>query len=190
MRKIPEHLESPVDNLIYSTIDEVSELFYKWRWSPNMITTLSSFFGLLSVYLLYIDKFILAGIMYFISYYFDCLDGYYARKYNMVTEFGDYYDHFKDVSVFILLGIVLFKKKLYTGLLFFIPLILIMCVHFGCQEIYYGKNESGTLNFTKNIACKFVDNKNVEKVMKFTRHFGCGTIIFLFCIYIMTRKIS
>ena len=27
----------------------------------------------------------------------DCLDGFYARKYNMTSQFGDYLDHLSDV---------------------------------------------------------------------------------------------
>ena len=45
------------------------------------------------------NNYILACIYYFISYFFDVLDGIYAREYNMVSEFGDYYDHIKDIVV-------------------------------------------------------------------------------------------
>ena len=36
----------------------------------------------------------------FVGYFFDCMDGHFARKYNMVTEFGDMYDYITDLSKF------------------------------------------------------------------------------------------
>ena len=40
---------------------------------------------------------------------YDVLDGNYAKKYKMVTKFGDLYDHIKDISVNILLVFVFYK---------------------------------------------------------------------------------
>ena len=31
--------------------------------------------------------------MFLLSYYFDTVDGKFARKYNMATKMGDYLDH-------------------------------------------------------------------------------------------------
>ena len=39
-----------------------------------------------------------------LGYYFDCIDGPMARKYNMVTVFGDYYDHGTDIICFTLVN--------------------------------------------------------------------------------------
>jgi len=136
VRKIPENLENPIDDLIYHDMDNVSSIFKKYNFTPNMLTTISAFFGLLSIYAICKDKFLSAGIFYFISYYFDCLDGYFARKYDMVTKFGDYYDHVKDIVIFVCLVYVLIYKKLYSGLIFLLPFAFLMLVHFGCQEVY------------------------------------------------------
>ena len=185
VRKIPENLENPIDNLIYKDIDKVSSLFKKYNFTPNMLTSISAFFGLISIYAISKDKFLSAGIFYFISYYFDCLDGYFARKYDMVTKFGDYYDHVKDIVILFGLVYVLIYKKLYSGLIFLLPFFFLMLVHFGCQEVYYDKDESDSLNFTKCL-CPTKDITKVEKILTFTRYFGCGTMVLLFCIYIIS----
>lgn len=190
MRKIPEHIENPVDNLIYSSVDGLCKTLKKFNFTPNMITTLSAFFGLLSIYLICKEKFLLGGIMYFISYYFDCVDGYYARKYDMVTKFGDYYDHVKDVVVFIGIVWVLIYKRLYSGIFFLIPVVLLMLSHFGCQEIYYGKEDESTSLKMLQKMCPAERGENLEKVMRFTRWFGCGTFALLFSIYVASYQFS
>jgi phosphatidylglycerophosphate synthase len=69
-------------------------------------------FGLLAVIFLYKNKPMLSVICYFISYFFDCCDGYYARKYNMCTKFGDFYDHVKDwVINFLFIGLLIYRNK-------------------------------------------------------------------------------
>ena len=99
MRKIPEESDNPIDNFILKIVDPLCPLFKALHFTPNGITTISLVFGLLSAYLLYKGHPYLFGITFFISYFFDCMDGYYARKYNMVTRFGDIYDHVKDIVV-------------------------------------------------------------------------------------------
>lgn len=186
-RKVPENLENPVDNLIYQDMDKVANFFKENNFTPNMLTSVSAFFGLLSIYSICKNRFMIAGILYFISYYFDCLDGYFARKYDMVTKFGDYYDHVKDILVFSGLVFVLFYKRLHIGLLFIIPFFFLMLVQFGCQEIYYNKDESDTLDFTRHL-CPTEDKEELEKIMKYTRYFGCGTVIVMFCLYLISLQ--
>lgn len=189
-RKIPEHLENPVDNIIYKNINSISKLARKFKLTPNMITTLSAIFGFAAIYFILKDKFIVGAVLYFISYYFDCLDGFYARKYDMVTKFGDYYDHIKDILIFGALIYVLLKKKLYPGFIFVVPIILLTIAHFGCQELYYNKNESGSLSMTKFFCPCKADKSNLEAVLRCTRWLGSGTLILLFCIYLASYEFS
>ena len=129
VRKIPENLENPIDNLIYKDIDKVSSIFKKYNFTPNMLTTISAFFGFLSIYAICKDKFLSGGILYFISYYFDCLDGYYARKYDMVTKFGDYYDHISDTVKIITIICTLYyidSGKLLFVMPFFTKLLMVL----------------------------------------------------------------
>ena len=44
-------------------------------------------------------NYIISAILYLTRYIFDCIDGFYARKYNMTTVFGDWYDHISDILI-------------------------------------------------------------------------------------------
>ena len=46
-----------------------------------------------------------------LSYFFDCMDGNFARTYKMQTKFGDYYDHIKDVIIMLIFALILFIYK-------------------------------------------------------------------------------
>jgi phosphatidylglycerophosphate synthase len=96
MRKINSNLENPFDNAIYIIVEYLAPYAHKFGFTPNMITTSSNLFTIIAIYYLLNYYFVVAAILYLISYMFDCLDGYVARKYNMVSIFGDYYDHISD----------------------------------------------------------------------------------------------
>ena len=96
MRKLPSSLENPIDNFIYIGVEYLSPIVYKMGLTPNMITTLGNIFTVLFVVFFLKKQYELSALSFLVSYYFDCLDGYVARSYNMVTVFGDYYDHISD----------------------------------------------------------------------------------------------
>ena len=189
MRKIPRELDNPVDNLCIVISEQLSEIFHKFNFSPNQLTTISLLMGLLSLYMYIQGLYLISAVFFFIQYLFDCFDGYYARKYDMVTRFGDYYDHFKDVIIAILIIIPIiinynsqnnYKKCLpYVLILFFFGSV----IHLGCQEVYYGKNQSETLYHLKQFCPTKHDKASVTEIIKYTRFFGTGTftlyIIFL-----------
>ena len=51
-RKIDNSIECPVDNFLYTIVEILDPIFYKLKFTPNMITTLSLISGLYSVVLL------------------------------------------------------------------------------------------------------------------------------------------
>jgi hypothetical protein len=71
----------------------VCPFFKKIGFTPNGITTLSLIFGIASAYYLYKGKIYMFALLYTISYFFDVMDGHFARKYKMVSKGGDYYDN-------------------------------------------------------------------------------------------------
>jgi phosphatidylglycerophosphate synthase len=196
MRKIPEHLENPVDNLILNIVDYTMPFFYKLGFTPNGITTLSLFFGLLSVKLIYDQDYLESSLAYFISYIFDCMDGHMARKYKMVSKFGDYYDHIKDMVVGILLVYtIIVKYSSYGGYWKYFPLILFvlfftMNMHLGCQEIYYhnGSTSDDSLTVTTHL-CPVKTKKETENVMIYTKYFNSATVVLFICFAISLCKI-
>ena len=130
VRKLKEEYENPIDNLIYIIVEKLDPIFYRLNFTPNIITTLSLITGLLSGYYFYKDN-ILCIPLYILSYILDCSDGYFARKYNMVTTFGDYYDHISDVIKSIVIFYIIyikakpeFKNKIILLILSFIILLI------------------------------------------------------------------
>jgi CDP-diacylglycerol--glycerol-3-phosphate 3-phosphatidyltransferase len=99
-KKIKDSIDNPIDICIYKLADIVSPFFYKLGFSPNMITFIGLIIGLISAYFIYKNNILLALTFLWISYFLDALDGTVARKYNMQTELGGYFDHIRDVVVF------------------------------------------------------------------------------------------
>jgi phosphatidylglycerophosphate synthase len=189
MRKIPPNLENPIDNVLIWLAEPLSILFKKLNFSPNGITTLSLIFGVISVVSLHKGFVETAIITMGLSYFMDCIDGYYARKYKMVTEFGDLYDHVKDVLVFIAYIFVLFRRNKYKltnfqwlitiGVLIFF--LFMSVLYFACQERYYDSDKN-----TKTLAwmCRFVkDKEKAKKWLSILRYFGIGTFILVVLVF-------
>ena len=193
MRKIDPKYENPFDNLFYIGVENIEGYFKSLNFTPNMITTIGNIFGLVGIYMFFQKKFILAGIFYLIRYFFDCVDGYYARKYNMVTKFGDLYDHISDVFIFVLNLVILriYYPKFFTLYDFMIMLLftylLFLFIYY--QEYKYGNpNESSFLDTIKNFILpqlKIRSNKDFEKNIHWVKYFGCGTFSLIIAFFIM-----
>lgn len=194
MRKIPREYENPIDNINLDIAEFICPYFRVLNLTPNDLTTISFIFGLLAIYFLWTYNMVLFAFTFYISYLFDCFDGHYARKYNMVTTFGDIYDHVKDIVIIILLIYVCFYRykvnskirNTFIGILV-ISLILATAA-LGCQENIYNKNESVTLRFTT-----LLSPSNCKDNIHYTKIFGCGTfylIFILLCIFLNYHKKS
>jgi phosphatidylglycerophosphate synthase len=196
MRKISPEYENPIDNINLFFAEFLCPTFKKIGFTPNGITTLSLVFGMLSVHALYTGKLYKFGILYYISYFFDCLDGHYARKYDMITKFGDAYDHVKDfvvtvsiIAVFILRNRDIPRDKMIGVIAIILLAHVCMNSHLGCQEKIYNKEESGTLSHLKYL-CPGTREDAMNNI-KFTRYFGCATInilMILIIIYVEKTK--
>ena len=184
MRKIEKNYENFFDDFLIDIAEYVSPFFYKLNFTPNDITTLSLITGLASVYFLYKQNIVLFSILWIVSYFFDCLDGHFARKYDMVTKFGDLYDHVKDISVLLLLTIVSFiifrqKKYFYHAFVVIIIFLILSNIHLTCQQtLYKGANSNDEfLDFLKYIYIKLgINDENCKEVIQYTKYFGVGTL--------------
>ena len=108
--KIKLNKENHIDLLLLHVSNIINPYFFATNHTPNIITTYSFLFGLLSCYFLYKGKISLFVISFIVSYFFDICDGNYARRYDMVTSFGDLYDHISDIIVFIILTSIIITK--------------------------------------------------------------------------------
>jgi hypothetical protein len=190
MRKIPADIENPIDNILLIIIEKVHPYFHKLGFTPNILTTFSLLFWLGGLYFFVKNgkyyEYYTVGLL-FISYFFDCFDGHFARTYNMTTKFGDYYDHISDVLKKLLLLYFIITiygiKSLFLLLILSIFMIL-FCVHLSCQELWSGST-SDTLSLL-NFLC-IANKKNVKNIMHITKYVGCGTfhlVLFLGIIYL------
>ena len=182
-RKIPSKYENPLDNLIIELAVLLNPYFKKMGLTANGLTAISGIFGLLTVYFIYKSNYLMAAGMFAISYIFDCFDGNFARTYNQVTEFGDWFDHTKDALVIILMIIVLYFKKDITNKLKIQSLIVssifafLMCIHLSCQEQHYhSKNIVSENDKSKSLQVHDIFNGMcINKNIKYTRYVACGT---------------
>jgi phosphatidylglycerophosphate synthase len=180
MSKTLDKHEGPLDIFFYYICDKVSPLFYKTGHTPNMITTYSLITGLLAIYYLVKKRPELFLTLFTVSYFFDCLDGFYARKYKMTSKFGDIYDHFKDIFVHVLLAYFVLKmyynKIKVTHIFAIIILLLLMSKHLGCQYKILDKKEESLY--------KFAGMCDSNEQVSFTRYFSPATFELILGLYI------
>ncbi len=190
VNKIPSEYENFFDIILLKFIDTHLDKYYELGFTPNIVTSFSLICGCLSAYLITKNKFTESGLLYLLSYYFDCVDGKLARKYNMVTKFGDYYDHFSDIIKVILIVFALYKNdsiKMKKYILIIILLFILAMYQMGCQQTLYPEDtsESPSLDIFKSTieSCK----KNIYH----TKYFGSGTfVVVLIIIIVFWNKLS
>ena len=191
--KLPNYYDDPVDLFYKKYIDILNPYFKNAGITPNMITSISFFFGLLTCYLYYKSYYILAGLSYIISYFFDTMDGYFARIYGMGSVFGSYYDSISDNVVVLIIVFLFYKKSGFINSSIKVSIIGILlffalgCIYqMSCQEKYTKKtNEehvSDGLAFLDNVKCKDFEH------MKYTRYFGTGVCTLVVAILIIGHK--
>lgn len=194
--KLPFIHENPLDIICLKVAESISPAFHKAGATPNMITTLSVIASALAVWNVYKGGpkiwFVIWALL---SYFFDCLDGHYARRYDMCTKFGDYYDHLSDWAYFIALFYVAFIVRGLTAdakkykILIFGAIVFVgigTMIHMGLQESIYQPtnaeleseediNESPTLNIFANLANTLCALP--KECILATRWLGVGTFI-------------
>lgn len=186
MRKVPAHLENPIDDVLLHVAEAICPFFHATGHSPNMITFYSCVTGAYALLALHRRQFPQFGAAWAASYFLDCLDGHYARKYKMVTVFGDYFDHISDA---VQAGIAMILVISYKPPL---PLIIILMVtmylslkHFGCQQKLYKSSPhydgigAATLDAYEAMCERQSD-------IHWTRMFGAGTLNLVFLLVVWT----
>ena len=68
------------------------------NFTPNQLTCLGLYSSIISLYFICKKNVKYSIIFLIIRAYFDFIDGQFARKYNQVTQFGDYFDHISDCT--------------------------------------------------------------------------------------------
>lgn len=176
MRKIDRKYDNIVDNMFIDVASLLSPLFKKLGFSPNMITGINIYFSMLCIYHLYLQNYNYAVIYFLLSYFFDTFDGFYARKYNMETEFGNLLDHYTDYIFFIYLYYLLLFKIKFKNHNYIIIIIIFLTLtsfyHLACTEHYTTDNLkiNGQLKKLKYFCTK-------KEYINMSKFFGPGTLI-------------
>ena len=180
--------KSPIDQVLYDGAEVVAPWFHKQGLSPNDVTTMSFVSGILSLFELSKGRFFNFAALYTLSYAFDCLDGFIARRYKLTSTFGDLYDHVTDVLVHVGLLFVLWKyyKPQITAsmVLIYMGFMVLTATHLGCQQRNCApSNKTESLDNLKFLC----PNK---RAIKRTRWFGTGSfnLVVLLLVWSIVHK--
>jgi len=133
------------------------------------------------------EMYILASIIYMLGYFFDVLDGYYARLYKMVSVYGDILDHGKDTLVTIsMIIVIIFHSKIptYVKVIYLISISvlgILTIIYSGCQETYYHKGHNRGKGHDAMAILKNLCTIDAENKLHWLRWGGTGT----FAVFIM-----
>lgn len=180
--KIPLEYEDIIDNKFYKWSDKLSPLFKEYNFTPNKITTLGLLSTLVMIYLIFKGHCQLAAIFYIVAYFFDCMDGCFARKYKMTSKYGDYYEHIVDwIRNIALVLMIVYSCKCnnrITPIVVLITLFVIANIKQAYQDKYYklktGRNETESLDFLQKIVSPPDDLEEIEDRFKKLKYAGWG----------------
>jgi phosphatidylglycerophosphate synthase len=185
-RKLPRTQANTLDTVVLDAINKLAVALHRCvpEITPNIITTFGNAARFTGVYLLaskQCPELMLALTVVGIAS--DMLDGHVARKYNMVTSFGDKYDHYSDWLWGATVGIVLLTQYSIPGYLWslFLVAFFFYNVYFGCQEsLYANQEESKSIEFTQYFPNLL--GGNYHDIMQILRKFmGCTIMGIILC---------
>ena len=114
-------------------------MMYKLKKQLPNIITLSRIISLVVGFILFMKgNTILSLIFYIYGAISDSIDGYFARKLNAYTKFGQYLDAISDKLYFLSLIIILLVNKKY--LIIYILITLGVLIGFSCSNYLFGSN--------------------------------------------------
>jgi hypothetical protein len=184
-RKVYGDIENPVDNVLIKISDILAPTFRSMGFTPNGLTTISLILGTASLYHLNSHDLTEFSIYASLSYLFDVMDGYYARKYNMETMVGDKYDHYKDL-ILVLAGFFIVYKQYGDSLqnhpiliISALTLMVLGLINTGCQEKIKNDNTSGQEEILRVLDPLVPQKENCSYHMSYLKYFGIGTLVLL-----------
>ena len=167
-------VNSPIRNIFRNIALYLSEKIHSKLpfIQPNHITTFGIILNACALMNLLNRDFSIFIILFIMAYFCDVLDGVYARKYNMETKAGKFYDKFADwvklISTYVMFS-TLYKRKITLSNITIILIILIACnFHFIVKNnLKKTQQNSDNHNETKedpNIVQNLLNNKKIENI--------------------------
>ena len=155
-------------NYIYPLANLFIDDLYSLNITPNMITTFTLILRIIVVYFLinkiYLDYVL---IIYFVSWITDAMDGQLARKYNLCSKLGSYYDSFVDILTTILIAFVLYKYYNKTNSILLLFLILFIFFIISIKKVKNKKNLKfwEKIIYNKTLSVYLNKNKSIKKCL-------------------------
>jgi len=144
------------------------------KLSPNNVTTIKLIFSIIFFILClynYYNRKLSISIMCLISWYItflcDYLDGTIARRYNLTSEFGYYYDHICDYILLLILILLNILYRFNKNITIFVTIIYIICG-------YYTEIKQKDHN---------------KKILFYMKYFDMGMLLFLYIPIIMSYHV-
>jgi len=133
MSKYKEGEAGPLEYYLYDTVAPIvgTFMYEKLGMTPNIVTTFRFCLGLYVVRLIHTKKYTLGAVLWFIQNCLDGIDGYIARKYNISTEFGAWYDTTSDDILTALVGFVILQKYNVNTPAKIVSLLIFIYMYFG-----------------------------------------------------------
>lgn len=161
----------------------------KYNFKPNDITTYGILLNAFALINLLNNEFQVFILLFFTAYFCDILDGYYARKYDLVTINGEKYDRFADwiklLSTYIIFTQI-YQKKINYKIIGFTILIFTLCnIHFTIKKSLENKEDENKCIKIWSKCVSWISKEKLEKISVYTRQFDESmTILFLILIMI------
>lgn len=186
IRKLPDSYEEPLSIYVYKII-EFMDSYTKDTFTPNQITITNIFLRIFIIYKLLNNSYDYIPILLIISCILDYLDGYVARKYNMVTATGDVLDHSSDIIfttvIFVILFIKLKEEYRFIYVIIMIFYFITITLYTGCQQKYNQNNN--TEGESLDILGALCYDMNI---MNYVKHFGCFSFYIFLSIVVASNK--
>jgi phosphatidylglycerophosphate synthase len=192
--KIPLEYEDKIDNKLCSWSDALCPCFKTCGFTPNMITTLALFCTIAIIYFILNKKCEIAAGFYILAYFFDCMDGIFARKYKMTSKYGDYYEHIVDwirnVAVLLMIFYSCSCNNKAIPIMALVILFVLGNIKQAYQDKYYkvktGREETESLNFVEQFISPPNTLEGIDNGLKKLKYIGWGTFTITAAVFLGT----
>jgi len=192
--KIPSNLDNPFDSLMMYLGHNSLPMLKYLNFTPNALTLTGGMFMIFSISFILTYRFTHAALFYAIAYWFDCVDGQYARHYGLTSKGGEKLDHFVDavrniltcISIYII-KITTFKKIVFA--MFYAFFTLTNAYATNCTQNYYFMNSKTNDKYHMKDQMTFCKHQPGQQ-LKYVRFFGSGTKILFIIIFLLYLSLT
>lgn len=195
-QKIDKIYDCPVDISIYYLLIPLVPILHKLKITPNMITYFSMTTHFLSIIgILYNRFWIINYFLWSIAYIGDIADGVLARRFKMISAYGDFLDHTNDTLFSLGLGYIFYilLNNCHWKVFFFYGVYFVLFLNnIRLSELLIGYNQkknkfepSQFLTWLDIVTYSPDNEDSVKDLLKITRFAGpgCFNLASMFLIY-------